>query len=323
MANRTVRTGSFVDAQLMVPFPVHSVPGKVEEISVRPESGESWATVRSVHRLPGVTIRAKQYTLDWFGFFGTPNKLLFTHSNRHRWGLYGPTTPLRLGHRPAFHGTDFSGQEAAALASLMTNIEVRVLKGQLGPKTMARLLRKILPIHPRQARLLAKRPLCLWSWSLRAGRTPNSRLRSVETHLRWYGNPEQGLTRWQDKARIPKLPGWNFDSVGVYRAPFASPSIFHVLYRSSDLHTTLEAGLEAGGPRAEELVRRPYPPLFEEGAVEVPGARARSFRSETLRSSWVIVSRDRRRLTVVIPPTHSDREGDMRVAATLARGLLR
>lgn len=310
MADRTVRAGSFVEAQLMVPFPVQSPPGKVEEISVRPESGEGWATVRSVHRVPDAVLRVKQLAFDWLEHFGWPVNLWHSGLGEHRWDTYGPTTHLEVGPPSAFHGRDYEGKEAGSLVSRTVHLEFRVIEGQLGPQGMADIFRETHDAASAVASVLAGRPLCLWNWVLTSGGIPMWHKRPSLSRFRWYGTYELGQEAWGEPLKLPDIAGWRFDSWGVARLPSGARTCC-ILLRSDSGHSVLSATYQEGIPsEISEGLSTPLAPLFRSTETRSGGFPVGRFFSSTLRVSVMRVELPSGNLDVIIPPGIAEERTD-------------
>lgn len=234
-----VRVSSMREAQALVPFPLYQPPGTIESISVRPETGDRWASVHSTVLFQDSRLRVKQVFVDPWGWYGRPANLVGEARRRCR-EYRGPrpfTANTFLGTRVGFYGCDYGGMEAGFIA-LPTRVEVRVLGRRLGAEAMARFYEDLRPADERASGYYMARPLPLWDWHMRIG-SPGDALLS---RFKWYLDPEAVGSDLGVKADIPRwLPGLRLDSVGL---------------RLDDRRASLAAIYRAGGP--DEVVSLVY-----------------------------------------------------------------
>ena len=318
-----VAVSDFAEAQSLVPFPVSVPPGRVREILVRPERGDVWSTVWSTHVTGDVTFRVKQFAFDWLEYIGWPVNLWHTGLGEHRWDTYGRTTRLDVGPRSAFHGRDYERREAGSLVTHTVHSEFRITSGQLGPEAMAATFRETREALPEVASAVARRPLCLWNWSLRSGGFPLYRKPPTLSRFRWYSTRDLGLEAWGEPLSIPDIPGWTFDSWGVAGFPDESRTCC-ILLRSSDGHSVMNVTFFEGEPSGiVTAFNAPLAPLFRSAEQEVDGFPASSFVSPTLETSISRATLPTGVVEVRIPPGFAEAQSDERILTTLIRVFLR
>ena len=318
-ASEVVAVSDFAEAQSLVPFPVSVPPGRAHEILVRPERGDVWSTVWSTHVTGSATIRVKQFAFDWLEHIGWPVNLWHTGLGEHRWDTYGPTTRLDVGPRSAFHGRDYERNEAGSLVIHTVHSEFRVTSGQLGPEAMAATFKETREALPKVASTLARRPLCLWNWSLRSGGFPLYRRPPTLSRYRWYSTHDLGSEAWGKPLSIPDIPGWAFDSWGVANLPGGNRSSC-ILLRSSDSHSVMKVTFSEGEPSGgTNAFSPPLSPLFQTTEQRVEGIPVSSFTSPILETSVSRASLPTGVLEVTIPPGFAESRSDEEILTALIR----
>jgi hypothetical protein len=301
-----VSAQSFRAAQDLVPFPVLHPPGSVESLSVRPETAEVWATVYSIHRYKGALVRVKQFVFDWNGSFCCPANLIHGEGE-----TFGPIIAFPLGDVVGFYGTDYTGRKAGSVVKYLVHAEARVVQGHLEAEDMRRFLAHTDPAIPDQAISLAARPLPLWSFTMRTRRPPWPRATTI-ARLQWFTNLDEAFYEIGHRLTLPDLAGWRFEALGFRLYPLKE---FRVIYRSSDLHRTLEVHWMPGenGQLAEPLRFGSY---YQHESFALEGIEAEQWYAPPFGEDHLVAYLGKSRLVVIVAPTpHFDHCTNRRLLA--------
>jgi hypothetical protein len=297
--NHHVRVASLEAAQRLVRFPVFQTGDEPTEISVRPESGTKWSTVRSLQRDGSTIYSLKQYAMDYFGHFGAPNKLYTTKPDR--WALYGPTVKLRAKDGSAFHGREWDGIEGASLVTHGIHAELRVVHGRLGAKRSQRILNSLVAVSDFEVHKYDSTPLCRWNWTLGHLNRRPARKNWVGQRIKWILEPFGLQETIRGVLPFHSLTGWEFDCAGVSRTPVRP--LVRFFLRSKDRSTALEGTYSEGAHSKIPSAGGPMPPMFEE--LDALPPQVWGMRSPMLRWARYRVSGPKGQLAVAIPPGRS------------------